>query len=57
MGASRCIPIEINPAAARQDDKSGNYPQTPLIIFTVRRDGPAFDHESGSDRKALRQTA
>jgi hypothetical protein len=56
MGASRCIPIEINPAAARQDDKSGNYPQT-LIIFAVRRDGAAFDHESGSDRKALRQTA
>ncbi|MFZ2076893.1 MAG: hypothetical protein WAV38_09660 [Xanthobacteraceae bacterium] len=54
-GHSGRIPAEIDAAAAWQHDKSGKYPQI-LIIFAIRRDGPAFDHESGSDREALRQT-
>jgi hypothetical protein len=53
-GHSRGIPAEIDAATAWQHDKSGKHPQI-LIIFAIR-DGPAFDHESGSDREALRQT-
>jgi hypothetical protein len=49
-----CIPAEIDAAAAWQHDKSGKHPQI-LIIFAIR-DGLAFDHKSGSDREALRQT-
>jgi hypothetical protein len=52
-GHCGCIAAEINTAAAWQHDKPGKHPQMP-IIFAIRRDGPAFDHESGSDRKALR---
>jgi hypothetical protein len=55
-GQRRCIAAKVNAAVARQHDKSGKYPQI-LIIFAIRRGGPAFDHESGSDRKALRQVA
>jgi hypothetical protein len=56
VGPGRSIAAEIDAAATWQHDKSGKYPQI-LTIFAICRDGPAFDHESGSDRKALRQTA
>jgi hypothetical protein len=55
-GHNGCITAEIDATAAWQHDKPGNHPQM-LIIFAIRSDGPAFNHESGSDRKALRQTA
>jgi hypothetical protein len=50
------IAAELDAATARQHDKSGKYPQM-LIIFAIRRNSSALNHESGSDRKALRQTA
>jgi hypothetical protein len=52
----RGIAAKVDAVAAWQHDKSRKYPQI-FIIFVVRRDGPAFDHEGGSDRKTLRQTA
>jgi hypothetical protein len=55
-GQRRCIAAKVDAAAAWQHDKSGKYPQI-FIIFAIRRDRPAFDHEGGSDRKTLRQTA
>ena len=55
-GHSGRIAAEIDAAAPWQQDKSGKYPQI-LTIFAVRCDSPAFDHESGSDRKTLWQTA
>jgi len=55
-GPGRSIAAKIDAAAAWQHDKSGKHPQI-FTIFAIRRDSPAFDHESGSDRKALRQTA
>jgi hypothetical protein len=55
VGQRRCIAAEVDAAAAWQHNKSGKYPQI-FIIFAIRRDGPAFDHESGPDRKPLRQT-
>jgi hypothetical protein len=51
-----CIATEIDAPATRQYDKSGKYPQM-LVIFAIRAHCSAFDHESGSDRKALRQSA
>ena len=55
-GQRRCIATKVDAAATWQHDKSGKYPQI-FTIFAIRGDDPAFDHESGSDRKALRQTA
>jgi hypothetical protein len=55
-GPGHGITAEIDAAAAWEHDKSRNYLQTP-IIFALRRDCPSFDHERGSDRQALRQTA
>jgi hypothetical protein len=51
-----CIAAEIDATAAWQHDKSGKHPKL-LIIFAICRNGSAFDHKGGSDRKALRQTA
>jgi hypothetical protein len=48
-----CIATKIDAATAWQHDKSRKNPKMP-IIFAIRRDDPALDHESGSDRKALR---
>ena len=55
-GQSVCIAAEIDAPAAWQHDKSGKHPQL-LIIFGISRDEAAFNHKSGSDRKALRQMA
>jgi hypothetical protein len=43
-------------AARREGYKPRNHSQMP-IIFAVGGNRPSFDHENGSDRKALRQTA
>jgi hypothetical protein len=50
------IAAEIDAAAARQHHKSGKYPEM-LVIFAIGRDGSTLNHESGSDRQTLWQTA
>jgi hypothetical protein len=50
------IAAEIDATAAWQHHKSGKYPQM-LVIFAIGRDGSALNHERGSDRQTLRQTA